>query len=377
MPGRLITQLAMWRNKAATWSRGAAGGLLIAMLLAACWVPAIPAPAVVAAERELPRELIFYDWADNVPQSIFDAFEAEYGVHVVLRTFGSLEEMAAGVRAGEHYDVVNVGSEVAPNLIAEGYLAPIDHQHIPNFTNISLNFRDLSIDPDNKHLVPLAWGTTGLVVRTDLAAAPVTRWADLWDTRYAGKVMWWDQPRFSIAIALKTLGFSANSEDPAELEAALGQLLKLAGQVTIEPYDIDVATTMRNNGQAVLSWGWSIDALAASEINPAVAYVLPEDGALLWGDNLGIPANSPNHDAAELFINFMLRPEIHAKYTNAAYIAIPNDAALPFIDPEIVNDPMIFSSDEDLKSAEIVLPLSVQGEKLYADIWARFLNTVQ
>ncbi len=377
MPGRLIAQCATWRNKAAMWSWSAAGGLLLAVLLAACLAPPAPAPPVVAAERELPRELIFYDWADNVPQSIFDAFEAETGVHVVLRTFGSLEEMTAEMRAGKQYDVVNVGSEVASTLIAEGRLAAIDYDHVPNFTNIALNFRDLSIDPGNKHLVPLAWGTTGLVVRTDLTAAPVTRWADLWDARYAGKVVWWEQPRFSIAIALKTLGFSANSEEPAELEAALEQLLKLAGQATLEPYDIDAATTMRNNGQAVLSWGWQIDALAASETNPAVAYVLPEEGALLWGDNLGIPANSPNHDVAELFINFMLRPEIHAEYANTAYMAIPNDAALPLIKPEIVNNRMIFPSDEDMRGAEIVLPLTAQGEKLYADIWARFLDTVQ
>ena len=374
MPERLLTQHATWLSKAMTWSRGVAIGLLAATLLTACRVPA---PMVAAAERELPRELIFYDWVDNVPQSILDAFEAEYGVHVTRYTFNSLDEMVADVRAGNQYDVVNVGNEVAPTLIAEERLALIDYDNVSNFTNVALNFRDLTIDPSNKHLVPLAWGTTGLVVRTDLTSTPVTRWADLWDERYAGKVLWWEQPRFSIAIALKSLGFSANSEDPTELEAALAQLLKLAGRVTVEPYDIDTATTMRNNGQAVLSWGWSTDALAASETNGAIAYVLPEEGALLWGDNLGVLANSPNRYAAELFINFMLRPEIHAEYTNTVYMAAPNDAALPLINPEIVNDPVIFPAYEDLKEAEIILPLSAGGEKRYADIWTRFLDAVQ
>jgi spermidine/putrescine transport system substrate-binding protein len=134
---------------------------------------------------------------------------------------------------------------------------------------------------------------------------------------------------------------------------------------------------MWGSGQAALSWGWLIDTLAARETNHAIAYVLPEEGALLWGDNLAVLANSPNHYAAELFINFLLRPKIHAEYANTVYMAIPNDAALPFINPEIVNDPMIFPTYEDLKEAEIVLPLSAQGEKLYADIWARFLDAAQ
>jgi spermidine/putrescine transport system substrate-binding protein len=92
----------------------------------------------------------------------------------------------------------------APSTPTPPPLAEIDYRNVPNFKNISANFRDLTYDPGNRHTIPYTWGTTGLVVRSDLAAEPVTHWADLWDTRYAGRVAIWDLPRHSLGLALKS-----------------------------------------------------------------------------------------------------------------------------------------------------------------------------
>ena len=85
------------------------------------------------------------------------------------------------MRAGQAYDVVAMESQFIPPLLAEGLLAKIDYQNVPNFRNISANVRDLVYDPGNKHTIPYSGGTTGLVVRNDLVEKPVTRWADMWD----------------------------------------------------------------------------------------------------------------------------------------------------------------------------------------------------
>lgn len=343
------------------------------MPLLGCGVP--PATAVTPTPPPLAREVIFYNWEGDMPQSILDAFAQEYGVEVTYRVYESQEEAMENMRAGQVYDLVVMESRFIPLLAQEGLLAEIDYHYVPNFRNISPSFRDLIYDPHNQHSIPYNWGTTGLVVRRDLVEEPVTRWADLWDARYAGRVaIWAGQPREVIGLTLKSLGYSANSENPSELEAALARLLELKpGLLFLEDYDLANSASVMANGTVVISMGYAGDVLAGREINQAITYVLPEEGALLWGDTFVIPANSPHKYTAQVLLNFLLRPEINAQIANQNHYATPNDGARPFIDPEILQDPVIFPPQEQIANAEIILPLSPQGQKRYDQIWQRFL----
>ncbi len=345
--------------------------LLVLTGLGACdpsGSPAEPPPA-------LDKELVFYDWVDDMPQAVLDDFTRTYGIAVRYVTYESSEEAYANLRAGQVYDVMVIESRMAPALEREGLLAELNHENLNNFKNIGANFRDLAYDPGNRHSIPFNWGTLGLVVRTDLVTAPVTRWSDLWDRRYHGRVgFWWDTPREMIAITLKSLGYSGNSEEPAELEAALKHLLALKPHmVKLEDLDPLISTSAMSSGQTVLSIAWAGDALEGRKQNPAIHFVLPKDGALLWGDNFVIPANSPRKAAAELLINFLLRPDISARITNQNRYATTNEAALPLIDPAVRNDPVVFPSNKDMENAELVLPLSPDGDRRYAELWERFM----
>ena len=361
----------MLNRLAATF--GSIGLLLLLGCNAAAGSIPTPTPPPLA------RELIFYDWEGDMPQSVLDSFTQEYGVKVNYLTYESQEEAIENMRTGQVYDLVTLESRFIPLLVQEGLLAEIDYHHVPNFKNISANFRDLTYDPGNKHSVPYSWGTTGLVVRSDLVAQPVTRWTDLWDPRYAGQVgLWRGQPREVIALTLKSLGYSANSEQPKELEAALQRLRQLKpGLIFLEDFDPDSAVGVMLGGQAVIAMGYVGDVLEGREENPALTYVLPVDGALVWGDNFIIPANSSHKYTAELFLNFLLRPEINAHMASDNHDASPNEAAYPLIDPELRDDPLVFPPNEDLKMAEIILPLSPEGQKLYDEIWDRFLAADQ
>jgi spermidine/putrescine transport system substrate-binding protein len=334
-----------------------------------------PPPLPTPTTPSLAKELIFYDWEEDMPQSVLDAFTEEYGVKVTYLTYESQDEAKANMDAGEVYDVVVIDNDFIPAFVADGLLAEIDYRNVPNFDNISANFRDLAYDPGNKHSIPFNWGTTGLVVRSDLVEGPVTRWADLWDPRYAGRIaLRPDDPTEPIAVSLKSLGYSINSEDPGELERALDHLLEIRRDVHFVGEYAEDAVPMLLSGEAVILVGWSEDVLYGREQNEAITYVLPEEGILLWGDNFVIPANSPRKYTAEVFLNFLLRPEISAQIVNQNYYATPNEAARPFIDPEILNDPAIFPPDEDLANAEVYLPLSPEGDKLRTDMWKQFLG---
>lgn len=342
--------------------------LAIALLLTGC--RSAPPTAFPLA-----RELIFSDWEGDMPQSVLDAFSAQTGVKVVYSAYSEQEGLLEAVQSGRRADVLVLESRFIPLWVQAGLLRPINYQNVPNFKNISPNFRGLAYDPDNRYSIPFNWGTTALVVRSDLVQAPVTRWADLWDPRYAGRVaIWPGERREVIALTLKSLGYSANSENPDQLQAALDRLIQLKPNlVFLDDNDVDSLAKAEASGQAVLAMGYAGDVIAAQAMHVDLDYVYPEEGALLWGDNFVIPASCPNPYTAELFLNFLLRPEINAQIANQNHYATPNEAAYPLIDPDIRDDPKIFPPSAALKNMEIILPLSSQGQALYDRIWQQFL----
>ena len=354
--------------------RGSLLGLLW-LMLAACSSPT--PPPLTNTPLPLADELVLYDWEEDMPQSVLDAFTEEYGVKIRYLVYESQEEAITNLRAGRIYDVVIMESRYIPLLAQEGRLSDLNHRFLPNLKNISANFRELAYDPDNLHSVPYNWGTTGLVVRHDLVEEPVTRWADLWDLRYAGRVgLWMGQQREVISLTLKSLGYSANSENPQELERALQRLLELKPHVlTLEDFDLHSSAGLLADSQTVIAMGHASDFLYDHGQNAAITYVLPREGALLWNDTFSIPVNSPSQYTAETFLNFLLRPDINAMIANENFYATPNEAAYPFIDPDILNNRVIFPTSDDLIGAELILPLSPAGQHLYDRIWERFSAT--
>jgi spermidine/putrescine transport system substrate-binding protein len=303
---------------------------------------------------------------------VLDAFTEEFGVTVTYLTYETQREARANITAGNIYDVVVMDNYELPQLISAGLLAEIDYNNVPNFQNIAPNFKDLAYDPQNKFSVPFNWGTTGILVRADMVTEPVTHWADLRRLSSDGKIAMRDEHRDQIGSALKALGYSANTENADELEDALQYMGNFRDRVIFVDGYAEAVIPLLANGEAVALIGWADDAFQGREASPNLAYILPEDGPLLWGDNFVIPANSPNKYTAELFLNFVLRPEISAEITNENYYATPNEAARAFIKPEILNDPVVFPTEVQMKNAEVLLPLSPEGEALFQHTWKRF-----
>lgn len=345
-------------------------GLCVAWAGSACG-SATPEPRQAAPTAPL----ILYDWEGDMPPAVLEAFQKESGAPVEVQVYESQEEAIQNMQAGQVYDVVVMESRFLPQLIEQNLLAPIHFQSIPNFKNISPNFRDLAYDPGNRYSIPYNWGSTALVARGDLLSQPVTRWADLWDSRYAGKVgLWRGQPRETIAMALKTLGYSANSRSPSELQAAQERLLALRpGVVFLEDFDLENGGEALASGQVMLAMGYAEDALAGQALNSKIEYIYPQEGALLWGDTFVISAKSPRQALAEQFLNFILRPEINAIITNENHYATTNQAAEDFVQPEILKNPLIFPRPESFTQAEIILPLTPEAQQLYDQVWEKFI----
>ncbi|MEJ5345779.1 MAG: spermidine/putrescine ABC transporter substrate-binding protein [Chloroflexus sp.] len=316
---------------------------LLLLTLVACSTSA-PAPV---ADR-----LVIAGWAGYMPQAILDAFQAETGVTVEYRIYETQPAAIEHMRAGTDYDLVVMGSYFVPQLIKDGLLAPIDYRQIPNFRYISASFRDLSYDPGGKYSIVYQWGVGGLVVRTDLLDRPVTRWVDLWDPSLAGKIAMWVTEDELFAIALKSIGQPLGTTDPAILAQAAERIRDLLPRIVALDPTMPNAATLLADGTYPIVYGWTFDALEAQSLNPAVEFVLPEEGAMLWIDTFVVPDSSTRKSLAWQFIDFVLRPEMSALVTNEIFVATANEYAVQFIDPALRDHPWIFPSGTDLMNAE-------------------------
>lgn len=348
--------------------------MLLLALLSGCQNQGLTTAAVQPTST--PLTIRMYDWEDNIPQTVLDAFYSETGISVEVIPYVNQEEEISNIKADlVSFDVALVDFEDLPVLIRANKLHEIDSQHVPNLKNISANFRDLAYDPANHYSVPNSWGTTGLLVRTDLVERPITRWADLWDPTLAGKILIRNQPTEMIGITLKALGYSMNTAQPEQLDQARAELLRLKSAVTItDAVDAEEATQPLIIGEVHVMIGWSGDMIYAQESSDSIRYIIPEEGTMLWGDSYTISAASQHVQEAELFINFLLRPEINAIVINEYSYASANEAATRYADPTITGNPIVYPPVQVITQGEWYLPQADATRQRFLTIWDEFIH---
>lgn len=187
--------------------------------------------------------------------------------------------------------------------------------------------------------------------------------------------IWISEKREVLSLALKALGYSANSENPTEVRAAGEYLITLKPFLKeLEVFDPISSAAALASGEVILAMGYAGDVLQGQEMSPFIQFVYPQDGALLWGDNYVVPVTTHSQYTAEVFINYLMRPEVAAIITNGFYYASVNELALPLIAAEIRENLAIFPPLESLENAEILLPLSPEGQLLFDAAWDQFLQ---
>lgn len=318
-------------------------------------------------------EIVLFDWEEDMPPTVIAEFTRRTGVKVRYETYATEEEAVAKLEDGTPFDVAVIENQNLPRLKAAGVLHPIDYRAVPNFKNISANFRDLAFDPKNEYSVPYSWGTTGLLVRTDKVKKLPTKWADLWGSELAGRVAIRPQMQDIMGIALLGLGYQSNSEDPAQLAAAERRLMQLRPRVSFIEEDPEEAVKVLMDGKADVVVGWAADIVEGEKATDKLRYILPEEGTVLWGDSFVLPKSGKNLAAAQLFLDYLLEPEAGAAIVLDDAYATANEAAYPLVDPALRAHAAVYPPDADLQKAAIMLPLSPEGVTRYEAIWKRFM----
>lgn len=319
-----------------------------------------------------------FNWGEYIDDEILDVnalFTEETGIRINYKTYESNESMYTLLESGAaEYDVVIPSDYMIGKMINEGMLAKLNFDNIPNYVYIDEAYRNLEYDPNNEYSVPYTWGTVGIfynkkyVDEEDLAQG----WDILWNEKYKGKIYMFDNARDSFAIALKKLGYSMNSTNPAEWQEAYEALAEQ--KALVQGYFMDQVFQKMTNEEGWLAPYYSGDGanmITGEDGNEDIGYFVPEQGTNLFVDAMCVLSNTKHQREAEEYINFMCRTDV-AK-ANAEYIcySTPHTEVLPLLDEEVSGDPMFYPGQEVLDNAEVYITLDEETQKLEKTLWIK------
>jgi spermidine/putrescine-binding protein len=332
------------------------------------------AQSVECEVGETDGDLLLYNWSEYMDPELLTAFGEEYGVDASEDTYTSNEALLAQIRAGgADYDVIIPSDYMVETMAEEGILLELDKDAIPNAQNVDETFAEPPYDPELTYSMPYQWGTTGIGV--DLEATgpdPEPTWGWLFDPEMAGdlSISMLDDPRETMGAALYYLGYDPNTDAEDELQEA-ADLIAEADWVTT--FTSDQYSELLLTGETVVGHGYSgnlIDNINGADDPDRYAYLIPEEGATIWTDNMAILADAQHPCTAHTFIDFMLDAENGAQLTNWTFYASPNAAATEFIDAEVLEDPTIYP-DESVLDDLYFLENTGEAEILYTDLFTR------
>ncbi len=255
----------------------------------------------------------FYNWGEYIGDNVIQRFEKEYNAKVVCEYYDSNEMMYTKLQAGDKYDVLIPSDYMIERLLNEDMLQPLDLEAIPNMNGIKDDMKNREYDPENKYSAPFFCGTVGIVYnKKNVSKEDIEKqgWNILKDERYKDKIYMYDSERDSFMVALKSLGYSMNTDNPEEITEAFNWLTEqkeLVSPVYVTDEVIDAMATP--GGDKDLAVVYSGDASYILRANEDMAYITPDQGTNIWSDAMVIPKNAENPELANKFINFMLEDE--------------------------------------------------------------------
>ena len=317
------------------------------------------AAAALAADDGAGNTLRLYNWTDYIGETTLADFEQATGIKVIYDTFDGYETVQTKLLTGRSgYDLVVLNASLVPPLIKARVFQPLDKKQLPSWNNLDPQVLSTlqGYDPGLAYSAPYTWGSSGVTYNVDkikarMPDAPIGSLAMLFDPKIVSRfadcgVTLMDAPSEVIPLALKYLGRDPNSASADDLKAA--QQLLLGVRPFINKFDSVNYLTSLPNGDTCLALTWSGDYATAqaraeeAKNNIKLSFFIPEEGSLIWFDNLYLPSDAPHPANAHRFIEFLLQPQNIAKVSNYIHYANSNAAATPLVQAEIRDDPAIY-----------------------------------
>lgn len=315
-----------------------------------------------------------YNWGEYISDGTDDSvdvikeFEKLTGINVNYSTFDSNETMYSQLKnGGVAYDVIAPSDYMIERLIREDMLANIDTSSLSNFNLIEDKYKSLYFDPENKYTVAYNVGLVGLIYNTNVVKKAPDSWKILWDKNYQDQILMFNNPRDAFAIAQFLLGQDLNNTDRPSWDKAADLLIDQ--KQYLQSYVMDEVYGKMETGEAAIAPYYAGDFLTMVENNPDLAFVYPKEGTNIFVDSLCIPKNTKNYDAALLFINFMLEPDI--ALANAEYIgyASPNTAVINNPDYYYYDNEILYPDEATLPPTQYFHDIDPSVRNYYENLW--------
>lgn len=332
-----------------------------------------------------------YNWSDYIDRSILKAFTAETGIKVVYDVYDSNDVLETKLLAGHsNYDVVVPTADFLSRQIKAGVYRKLDKSKLPNLSNMwdLITKRTSAYDPDNAYSVNYMWGTIGIgynleKIKQRLPNAPVNSWKLFFDPKILAKfadcgVQVLDSPNEIIPAALNYLGENPDSKNPLIIAKAENVLMAI--RPFVQKFHSSSYIDGLANGDICLAVGYSGDILQArnraieAKNQVHINYIVPDEGAIIWADQIAIPADAPHPDNAHQFINYLMRPEVIAKASNYVSYANGNKAAQKFLNPEVINNPSVYPSAAAMARLYTISPYEMKVQRELTRIWTRVVT---
>ncbi|WP_415298574.1 ABC transporter substrate-binding protein [Clostridium perfringens] len=340
------------------------------LLLSSLFLGCGPKKDEEATQDKNSNVLYVYNWGDYIDPELLTKFKEETGIDVKYDVYDTNEIMYQKLNSGNvSYDIVIPSDYMIEKMKEEDMLAKIDYSNIPNYKYIGEQFKNLAYDPTNEYSVPYMWGTVGIIYNTKRVSDPVDSWNILWNPKYKDQVIMPDSVRDAMAVAEKKLGYSLNTENLDQIEAAKKELMAQKKDGLILAYMVDQVKDAMVGGEASLAVAWSGDAVTMIERNPDLAYAIPKEGSNKWFDAIAIPKNAKHKENAEKFINFLCDPENAEQNVEYIGYSTPNTAAYDLLPEDIRDDKVAYPDEESLKNCEVFIDLPSKILRKYDEAW--------
>lgn len=316
-----------------------------------------------------------YNWGQYISDGtdgyldVNAAFTEATGIEVNYMTFDTNESLYTKLKTGgSSYDIIVPSDYMAGRLIDEGLVQKLDFSNIPNYQYINEAYKNTAYDPDNAYSVPYTWGTVGVIYNKKYVdEADIGSWDLLWNEKYAGKILMFDNNRDAFAIAESRLGYSLNTTDSVALTAC-AELLKQQKPV-VQQYVMDQIFDKMTREEAWIAPYYAGDYLTMLEDNPDLGFFFPQEGFNLFIDCMMIPSSAEHKAEAEAYINFLLSPEVCGENLDYLGYSAPEDAAKEYMDPEVSSSEIAYPSAETLARSEAFLYLPTESNQLMDSLW--------
>ena len=362
--------------------RTGSAGLVLATpgLLAACGgiegsakEPA-KAPASVNHPKGPIDELTISNWPLYIDKQVNKDFAAEFNVGDFTYTedvndneefFGKIRQpLAQDKPIGR--DLVVLTDWMAARMLTLGYLEPIDKDNVPNFKNLQPGLRSPVWDSERQYSLPWQSGMTAIGVNTKETGGPISSFQDFFDPKFKGRISMFVDPRDAVNFILLRDGIDPADATIDDVLTAIEEIDKLNRDGQIRRFTGNDYTQDLSRGNLAMAQAYSGDVIQLQKDNPDLQFVIPDEGATLWSDNMLIPAGAAEPYGAEAYMNYVYEPEVAARiaaYVNYVTPVVGAKEVLAKQDPELAENELIFPSDETLSNLHPFVTLTEDEER--------------